>query len=51
MKQLNKYIEGIPSKYLSENDNMPGIKVDKGAIPWQDSEEKFTEGLDVSMKD
>ena len=40
--------EGIPfPKYLSENGIIPGIKVDKGAIPLcKDSEEKFTEGLD-----
>ena len=40
--------EGIPfPKYLSENGIIPGIKVDKGAIPLdKDSGEKFTEGLD-----
>ena len=40
--------EGIPfPKYLSDIGIIPGIKVDKGAIPLtKDSEEKFTEGLD-----
>ena len=40
--------EGIPfPEYLSKNGIIPGIKVDKGAIPLcKDSEEKFTEGLD-----
>ena len=40
--------EGIPfAKYLSDIGIIPGIKVDKGAIPLSnDSDEKFTEGLD-----
>ena len=40
--------EGVPfPKYLSDIGIIPGIKVDKGAIPLsKDSEEKFTEGLD-----
>ena len=40
--------EGIPfPKYLSDIGIIPGIKVDKGAIPLsKDSDEKFTEGLD-----
>ena len=40
--------DGIPfTKFLSNNDIIPGIKVDKGAIPISSSsDEKITEGLD-----
>ena len=60
---LNKFISGVIlydetirqedsnklplAKYLADNDIMPGIKVDIGAIPLENnSSEKLTEGLD-----
>ena len=60
---LNKFISGVIlydetirqedsnklplAKYLADNDIMPGIKVDLGAIPLENnSSEKLTEGLD-----
>ena len=60
---LNKFISGsnfvcdtirqddsekLPlAKYLSDNDIIPGIKVDTGALPLEkNSSEKLTEGLD-----
>ncbi len=62
-ENLNKFISGVIlydetikqstsdgisfSKYLTDQDIIPGIKVDTGAIPIEpNSEEKITEGLD-----
>ena len=65
---LNKFISGVIlydetirqddsqklplAKYLSDNDMIPGIKVDTGALPLEkNSSEKLTEGLDGLGKD